>query len=321
MNRERNPRKEDEGDDVAAVLPQKLSLLLELSGACAFGTAPAAEVPEEEWRLFEAWLEAGMHAGMTYMERHKELRRDPRLLLEGAKTVISTAFNYRQPNPYPAIATYALGEDYHIVIRKRLKSVVRCLKEEFGGEYRICVDSAPITERYWAQKCGVGSRSPVSGTIMVPTVGSMVFLAEILTTLDIPHFNSTPYNKYESESAVSEKNGSAGVSPKCPAGALLHGGTVDARRCVNYLTIEHQGEFTPEQLKLLDTPGVKGKVFGCDVCQLACPSNSSAPIPVISEFQPLTELPDYIEVLKSGSPAPPGMKKSPLYRKIRSGAK
>ena len=156
-------RKEGIGD--AAKNEMKATELLESlllnEGAVAFGTADAGPVDDEEFRHFEAWLAEGCHGEMTYLEKHKELRRDPRLLLEGAKTVISAAFNYRQPNPLKGVAVYALGEDYHKVLRRRLKRVVAEMKTNFGGEWRICVDSATVLERYWSQKCRVGLRSPL----------------------------------------------------------------------------------------------------------------------------------------------------------------
>ena len=101
-----------------------LAPLLEVEGAVAFGVCKAEEVEADEWERFENWLARGWNAGMAYMERHKELRRDPRLLLEGARSIVSIAFNYRQPNPFPEIATYALGEDYHKALRRRLRRVV-----------------------------------------------------------------------------------------------------------------------------------------------------------------------------------------------------
>lgn len=267
---------------------ERLRLLIEESGAVACGWCEAGPVAQEEWGLFEAWLARGCHAGMAYMENYPEIRRDPRLLLPGARTVISVAFNYRQPNPYRGkIATYALGQDYHKVLRKRLKKVVTAMKADYGGDWRICIDSAPILERYWAQKCGVGHRSPLHGNIIVPGVGSMVFLAEILTTLDLPKWRPLILT----ENAEGEKPGTAALENDiparvpCPTGALQPGGIIDARRCINYLTIEHRGELSPAQKAL-----VGDAVFGCDACQLACPSNRTPAPPVIPEFLPLPYL-------------------------------
>lgn len=279
---------------------QRLEELLQDSGAVAYGWTVAACVPEEEWAFFEDWIDKGFHAGMGYMENYPEIRKDPRLLLPGAKTIISVAYNYRQSNPYRGVATYALGQDYHKVLRKRLKKVTLSMKKEFGGDWRVCVDSAPILERYWAQKCGVGSRSPVHGNIIVPGVGSMVFLAEILSTLEIEPLGVTP--QYSQTGCPEE------ISPACPTGALQPGGTVDARRCINYLTIEHKGELDGRQKQL-----VGDAFFGCDICQRGCPCNSGPNPPVIPEFHPLPGLESFIKTGKGFD-----LSKSPMARAFRS---
>lgn len=255
-------------------------------------------MPEGEWQCFERWLAQGMHAGMDYMNRHEALRRDPRLLLDGTRSIVSVAFNYRQPNPYPQIAVYALGRDYHKVLRKILKRVVAPLREEYGGGWRICIDSAPILERYWAVRSGMAVRSPRSGNVVVPGVGSMVFLAEILTTAEIPE---SRYNFVTESAAPASFDFDGETAEKvCPTGALQPGGMVDSRRCINYLTIEHRGPWNEEQRQLMSLPGAKGHVFGCDICQNACPSNQGEPLPVIPEFQPLPILKSYIKAILSG---------------------
>lgn len=277
-----------------------LCRLLEESGAAAFGAAEAGPVSDEEWARFSDWISKGYHAGMGYMENYPEIRRDPRLLLPGASTIISIAYNYRQPNPYRGVATYAIGQDYHKVLRKRLKKVVGAMKAEFGGEWRVCIDSAPILERYWAQRCGVGVRSPLHGNIVVPGVGSMVFLAEILTTLPIPAFTMRP------EWAEPSRQGWA-LSP-CPTGALREGGTVDARRCINYLTIEHRGALSEEE-----RAWVGEAVFGCDICLRACPANRGKAPDVLPEFRPMKGLREFLE----GTPGEFDLSISPLKRAHR----
>lgn len=260
-----------------------LETLLRESGACAWGAAEAQAVPEEEWRRFEEWIANGHNAGMAYMERHADLRRDPRLLLPEAKTVISVAFNYRQPNPYAGrVATYALGEDYHRAIRKRLKSVVKAARDTMAGAWRICIDSAPILERYWAQQCRVGTRSPRHGNIVVKGVGSMVFLAEILTTCKV----SLPPYPGVTECESAEDSGYV-----CPTGALLPGGSIDGGRCINYLTIEHRGAWNEAQRTLMRRPGACNAIFGCDICQLADPANQTPHAEIIREFKSGDTLP------------------------------
>lgn len=278
----------------------RLRDLLREAGACAYGISLAGVVPTEEWRIFTDWINRGYHAGMKYMENHLELRRDPRLLLDGAKSVISVAYNYRQPNPIKGLATYALGEDYHKALRRRLKAVVRVMRDEFGEEWRICIDSAPVLERYWAMRSGMGRRSPIHGNIIVPGIGSMVFLAEILTTLELPEVSESFAGavKTNIEPKVSEK----GI---CPTGALLPGGRIDARKCINYLTIECREELAKEENAWL------GKaVFGCDVCQKSCAENRGPYPPLIPEFRPLPGLETFLRGANEGF----DLSRSPLKR-------
>ena len=286
---------------MAAKEPRQLlkSLLLE-SGAVAFGVAEAAPVDEETWERFQRWLEGGHHAGMEYMERWQEIRRDPRLLLDGAKSIVSIAYNYRQPNPWPGlIATYALGEDYHKVLRRRLKRVVTTMKAIFGAEWRVCIDSAPILERYWAEKAGVGKRHPVHGNIVVDGVGSMVFLAEIITTLEIEQ-DVVTIGEIEDVS-------DAGCR-RCPTGALQPGGEIDARKCINYLTIEKIEPLNEEEVKM------KGKaVFGCECCLVSSPENAGDCPNILPEFFPIPGLGDFLH----GETNDFDLAKSPLSRKFK----
>ena len=273
-----------------------LAQLLREAGSVAFGSASAAPVEEDHWNYFQEWIAKGFHAGMEYMKNYPEIRRDPRQLLAGAQTIISIAFNYRQPNPFAGVATYALGQDYHKVLRKRLKKVVRRMKEEFGGEWRICIDSAPVLERYWAEKCGIGKRSPVHGNIIVPGVGSMVFLAELVTTLNIRGLKSFG-KKNETENSITES--------RCPTGALQPGGVVDSRRCINYLTIEKKTPLTVEEEKM-----VGNAVFGCDVCQRVCIENQGDCPEVLPEFKPMEGLKEYLR----GKSCNFDIKNSPISR-------
>lgn len=281
-----------------------LGALLKESGAVAFGTANAGRVPDSEWEFFSRWLEAGHHAGMTYLENFASLRRDPRILLPGARTIVSVAFNFRQPNPLKGrVATYALGRDYHVVLRKRLRAVVRAMGLP-KGTWRICVDSAPVLERYWARKAGVGFRSPIHGNIVVPGAGSMVFLAEIITTLPLPE---TSVNFVDGSGRDFLFSDSHAAYP-CPTGALLPDATVDSRLCINYLTIEHTLPLTPSQQRL-----VGNAFFGCDICQLACRENQGPSLPVLPELLPMDGLSDFIGGKESGF----CLDSSPLKRKYK----
>ncbi len=210
---------------------------------------------------------------MSYLERYDPVRSDPRQLLEGAKSIVSAAFSYRLirgPRPL-RIASYALGDDYHEVIRHRLGEVSRLIDKRCGSTSRVCVDTAPLLERYWAVQAGVGFVGR-HHQLIVPGVGSSVLLGEIVTTADL---------SYNAPCAMS-CDGCKACVRRCPGGALLADGTFDARRCLSYLTIEYRGEFDADV-------DLHGHFYGCDECQLACPHNSegsSADGSVVAELSP-----------------------------------
>lgn len=201
---------------------------------------------------------------MSYLERYDSVRSDPRQLLEGAKSIVSVAFSYRLiwgSRPLH-IASYALGDDYHEVIRRRLGDVSRLIDELCGSTSRVCVDTAPLLERYWAVQAGVGFVGR-HHQLIVPGVGSSVLLGEIVTTADL---------SYNAPCAMSCEDCMACVR-RCPGGALLADGTFDARRCLSYLTIEYRGEFDNDV-------DLHGHFYGCDECQLACPHNQDGSVAV-----------------------------------------
>lgn len=249
----------------------KIRLKLLSSGAAAAGFARAGKPDRDALNAFRRWIDSGMHAGMGYMERHSDLREDPALLLEGAETVISLAFPYAPETKRAAgmdiISTYAYGEDYHDVIRRRLKPVCREMETEYGCRTRICVDSAPVLERYWAMQSGIG-RMGDNRCVIADGCGSLVFLAEILTTL-----------KIEPDTVSRGECLHCGACIRaCPTGALSAEG-VDARLCLSYLTIEHRGDL-PAMTELSDT------LYGCDRCQSVCPYNQGIRPTGIEEFRP-----------------------------------
>ncbi|MDE5843176.1 MAG: DUF1730 domain-containing protein [Muribaculaceae bacterium] len=267
-------------------------LLAEDSGACAAGIAPLTPVAADIMEAYTNWLGAGNQAEMHYLENHLPIREDPVLLLDGAKSIISLAFPYpaasQRLRTLPAIATYAQGDDYHDVLRTRLSGVTERLKALFGGDYRICIDSAPIFERYWAEICRIGTRAD-NGLITIPGYGTRIFLAEILTTLPISTFipdPPSPVARHIPNLTLKKEKEGSGIPCECthcgacrrvcPAGALRADSTVNARRCLSYLTIEHKGEWTSEGLEAMSTPAGKRTLFGCDLCQSCCPLNSHA---------------------------------------------
>lgn len=253
------------------LLKDKIRLRLLSSGAAAAGFTRAGKPDRDTLNAFRRWIDAGMNASMGYMERHSDLREDPRLLLEGAETVISLAFPYapekkRKPG-MDMISMYAYGEDYHDVIRRRLKPVCQEIEAEYGCLTRICVDSAPVLERYWAMRSGIG-RMGDNRCVIADGYGSLVFLAEILTTL-----------KIEPDTVSTGECLHCGACIRaCPTGALSADG-VDARLCLSYLTIEHRGDL-PAMTELSDT------LYGCDRCQSVCPYNQGIGPTGIAEFLP-----------------------------------
>lgn len=269
-------------------------------GAVAAGITEAAPVESGCMDAFESWIDAGMNAGMDYLERHALLRGCLDSVLPGTRTVISCAFSFKPHREVSGIAAYTLGKDYHKVLRKRLKPLVRLL-EARGGTARICVDTAPVAERYWAVRSGIASPC-LNGTVSVPGHGSCIFLAEVLTDLEIPPAMGIQESTGGSNMTCS---GCGACRRACSTGALGENGTIDARRCLSYLTIEHKGDFTPDQQKLLQ--GVdkrKLPLYGCDACLRACPLNKDAPCTEIGEFAPLPAILRYQELDQAGKPIP-----------------
>lgn len=245
-------------------------------GACAAGFAAAGALTASELAVFERWIADGRHAGMDYMEKYADLRADPRLLLDGTRSVLCMAFPYGPAERrHPLFSDYALGEDYHTVLRSALEPVAAAMKEAApGSDTRICIDTAPIRERVWAVRAGIGFVG-LNNLLIVPGVGSKVFLAEILWTADA---------RPSSEPMRTTCEGCGACVKACPGRALDGCGGLDARRCLSYLTIEHRGDF-PEGLSLAGR-----RIYGCDVCQDVCPHNSGIKNTILPSFTPSDEL-------------------------------
>ncbi len=242
-------------------------------GACACGFAVAEPVDAATQEHYQQWLARGGNASMDYCARYADVRSDPRLLLEGARTVICFAFAY--PETQGDIASYALGLDYHYVIKDKLSQLSAFIKEQWGGECRAVVDSAPMHERYWAVKAGIGFIG-VNRLLIVPGAGTYVLLGELLWTGAIEPDEPCELSCYQCMACVKA----------CPGGALDGCGNFDASRCVSYLTIEHRGDLPPDA-------NLAGSIYGCDQCQRICPHNSGNPRPsVLPEFMPRAEVCD-----------------------------
>lgn len=252
---------------------QQLASRAARAGAVAFGIAACSPVSPLERRRYLDWLGRGDNAAMDYMARNIDLRFDPDGLLPGCRSIISFAFSYYHPDAPGTsdaiFARYALGDDYHDVLRARLNPVAEWIRETCDAETRICVDTAPLLERYWAERAGVGFRG-LNGLLIVPGAGSWVLLAQILTTATLP--------------ADSPSRRSCGACRRCieacPGQALRSDATVDARRCRSYLTIESRDPELPAGVKL------GRRIYGCDICQEVCPWNQGVTPTLIPEFTP-----------------------------------
>lgn len=226
-------------------------------GAYRCGFALATKVSGEAAALYRRWVEAGCHGEMAYCAKYLDERDDPRLLLDGAQTVISCAFPYQACEAGP-IASYVYGEDYHYWVKDRLRRLGEWIEERWGGATRACVDTAPIRERYWAEKAGIGFVG-INNQLIIPGAGSRFFLGELLWTGSVE----------PDEPCVADCGGCMACVRACPGAALDGRGGCDARRCVSYLTIEHRGPL-PEGACL------GGMIYGCDACLDACPHSCGA---------------------------------------------
>ena len=229
----------------------------------ACGIAPAEWLPEDGIRL-ENWLQKGFHAGMDYMQKHKDLRVNPDLLVEKAKSVIVFLYNYYPTEmmdskaPY-LISAYAYGRDYHDVIREKLNILIAKLKEQVPEiSIRGFVDSAPVLERAWATRAGLGWIGKNSMLISKKN-GSFFFISELITDLELD---------YDHPMGGDYCGDCSRCIDACPTSAITDLRIVDANKCISYLTIENKGEI-PEEFK-----GKYEKwIFGCDICQQVCPWN------------------------------------------------
>lgn len=221
-----------------------------------------AEKLEKEARDLEIWLKQGRHGSMQWMENHFDMRVDPRELVPGAKSVISFMLNYYPEEELASgehkISRYAYGKDYHNVIKKKLKQLIRFIKEEIGDvEGRGFVDSAPVMDKAWAKKSGLGWVGKNTNLIS-PGNGSYFFLAELIVDLEL-----------EYDGPVKDYCGTCTrCIDACPTGALDNPYQIDGSKCISYLTIELK-ENIPEEFK----EKMSGWMFGCDICQEVCPWN------------------------------------------------
>ena len=227
--------------------------------ACGISTAQKL-VNQEEYLL--DYLAHNRNGEMEYMERNREKRLDPTLLVEGAKSIISVLYNYypKEHNIQPVftVSKYAYGTDYHFVVKDRLRSLLSSIEQKTGAfNHRIFTDSAPVLERAWAQKSGLGWIGK-NTCLINAKAGSFFFIGELICDLEIAP-----------DSPAVERCGTCTrCLDACPTGALTSPWTLDAKKCISYLTIEQRSEVDPELQRLLTK-----NIFGCDICQDVCPWN------------------------------------------------
>ena len=249
-------------------------------GFSDIGFAKVRHLSEEEEHL-KQWLDAGFNAGMGYMENHFGKRVDPAKLVPGAKTVISVLLNYypaetQKHKDVPVISKYAYGLDYHFTVKEKLKKLFDFIKEDIypGLEGRYFTDSAPVLDRAWAVRAGLGWIGKNSNLISKKW-GSFVFIGELIVNIDI-------------EEERKEVKNACGTCTRCidacPTGALVKPYTVDAGKCISYLTIENKDDI-PDKFK----DKFDNWVFGCDICQDVCPWNSKLIPSEEPDFQPKEE--------------------------------
>ena len=247
------------------------------------GIAKAVLLTEDAKRL-EMWLNKGMHGRMQYMENHFDMRIDPSKLVPGAKSVITLLLNYfpeqQQITTSPKIAKYAFGNDYHEVIREKLKSFLAEIKSSVGEvNGRGFVDSAPVLERSWAQKTGLGWIGK-NGNLINKQSGSFFFIATLIVDIEL---------NYDDAYAKDYCGTCTKCIDNCPTDAILPDKVIDGSKCISYFTIELKDALIPDAMK--------GKfdnwMFGCDVCQDVCPWNRFSkptneikftPIPAVLNF-------------------------------------
>lgn len=250
-------------------------------GFAACGIAPAMRA-DSEAVFFDKWLKSGCHAEMAYMENHHDLRLDPRMLVDGAKSVISVALNYypskkRDANE-PYIAYYAYGKDYHKVLKEKLHELwkhIQSIDPLSEHEARAFTDSAPILERYWAWRAGLGWIGR-NTNLIIPHKGSFFFLGEIITTLAFDSYDKPVKSRCGTCTRCLDA---------CPSKALYEPYCLDANRCFSYQTIENRGKIPEELAKRLGN-----RLYGCDTCQQVCPWNRFAMPTKEPAFQPKEEL-------------------------------
>jgi epoxyqueuosine reductase len=244
------------------------------------GIARAQQLDEDARRL-EQWLNKGLHGNMQYMENYFDLRIDPTKLVPGAKSVITVLLNYfpqqtQQPGT-PNISKYAYGKDYHEVIKSKLHALLAMINEHIGEVHgRGFVDSAPVLERSWAQRSGLGWIGK-NGNLLTKTQGSFFFIATLIVDLEL---------EYDDPFAKDYCGSCRKCIEACPTGAITDSKVINGSQCISYYTIELKDMLLPDDKK----GQFADWMFGCDVCQDVCPWNRFAKPTRETGFAPIPEI-------------------------------
>jgi epoxyqueuosine reductase len=246
------------------------------------GIAKAVKLEDDAIRL-QNWLAKKMHGSMHYMENHFDLRVDPCKLVPGARSVITLLKNYfpseQQKGFAPKVSKYAYGKDYHEVIRQNLLELLETIKSGIGNiNGRGFVDSAPVLERSWAQRSGLGWIGK-NGNLITKQHGSFFFIATLITDLEL---------EYDDPFAKDYCGTCTRCIDDCPTNAILPGKVIDGSKCISYFTIELKDQLIPSEMK----GKFEGWMFGCDICQDVCPWNRFSKPNSEIEFTPIPEILD-----------------------------
>ena len=280
----------------------KIKCLAHEIGFTACGMAPAERMAEWQEKRVKSWIQNGQQADMQYLERNIDKRLDPRLLVEGAKSIVSVALNYYPQNTLSAdgysMSRYAYGKDYHDVVREMLSQLMERLGLKPHTDGRLFCDTAPISERYWAWRCGLGWIGK-NTQLIIPhytekekncdkmgencaceddyrPAGSYFFLGELILLHPIDHYDSP----IEPRCGTCRR-----CIEACPAQALSEENGLDARRCLSYLTIENRADIPQDAAQ-----SMHDCIYGCDRCAEVCPWNRFAQPTRIADFQPSRDL-------------------------------
>ncbi len=245
------------------------------------GIAKAVKLEEDAKRL-ESWLHKGFQGKMAYMENHFDLRIDPCKLVPGAKSVITLLLNYfpfqkQHDIDAPIVSKYAYGKDYHEVIKDKLKIFLQMIKDNIGDVHgRGFADSAPVLEKSWAQKSGLGWIAK-NGNLITKQQGSFFFIATLIVDLELTY--DDPFVKDYCGSCTR-------CIDSCPTDAILEDKVIDGSKCISYFTIELKDALIPDTMK----GKFQNRIFGCDVCQDVCPWNRFSKPALEKEFTPLPQI-------------------------------